>query len=1065
MLIISDKTAYSSSALINHNMNCDPCIDRPTHRILAIVHGTESSRFWRQVRKAAVQAAADMRVDFSMILYDAFDDETMARDILEVASKSSSPLSSSAADPSSSSSAAPDALIVSIPSEAVREAVERAVREHRVPVFGINSGYEVAASAGVLGFVSMDEYRGGAEAAKEFLALANVTRAAFVNVEEGNSALQQRLEGFQDRLGFPVDVHVVDQNSPDGGALVLRNALEGCPYDAVLLGGSSVLEATTSAFYANGCALSEHLLGTFDTDSKVFTAIALGKLSFAISQQQHLQGAFSVVMASLYATTGKKLAPSSESPFGVYTSGPSVINLWNLPPDTFQECEAEAFPVCAADGDGSQSPSSSRGCGCTKRSEIVIAGVTHGRENDPFWDQVFSGAFQAADDMDIQLRMERLVLEDPNDILANKMANRMIAYCNEGVDGLVVTIRSTDLVSAIQHCLELNVPVISINAGFEASQSLGLLNHVAQNEYVAGLGAGRIMIEAGMTKGYCLIHERDHQGLIQRCQGFADAIGEVSNVTYFGSFFVARDNTDLFRVAVEDAVGEDGDWDGVGTLLCAGRLVDAGVNLHTFHPKMLIGSFDTSDALYDALDENILLFGIDQEQYLQGYLPVVFLTWFSYTRQKLETFSVETGPRFVDSGPTLEKQVCEAKLFKVCPEPKSFNLNQLSGVRGFGLALAGIVWASSIVFAVWLVWNRNILVVKASQPIFLGTICAGTFVMALAVVPLSFDDSIASDTGCDIACMAAPWLFFLGFTITFAALFSKIWRVNKLLASAKRLRRVKISPRDVALPFAVLFTLNVIFLLVWTLVDPMVWTRKGLCGKGDLTSYGHCSLGSKGTSTAMFVCLVAVNICALLLANYEAYRARKVSTEYGESQYVAIAMLSILQILIVGVPLIFLLVEYPQASYFVKVGIIFIIGMSALLLMFVPKILSKRKANRDQQRGQSRTAASIPRRAETMDDSVSFGNNVVGLRVDVYCSSCAKHACRDDMRLRRLAALLKERGISAKDLFLEAGIPLDTLLDEEANGPLDQREHSVFGTWTNSLYGRRTSSSMNGPSS
>jgi gamma-aminobutyric acid type B receptor len=192
-----------------------------------------------------------------------------------------------------------------------------------------------------------------------------------------------------------------------------------------------------------------------------------------------------------------------------------------------------------------------------------------------------------------------------------------------------------------------------------------------------------------------------------------------------------------------------------------------------------------------------------------------------------------------------------------------------------------------------------------------------------------------------------------GFTITFAALFSKIWRVNKIMESAQRFRKVKITERDVMLPFMVLLSLNMIFLLVWTLVDPVVWKRESLCGSGDLSSYGHCTLGS-GTSVAMFVCVVVLNACALLLANYQAYKARLVSTEYGESQYVAIIMMSILQIVIVGVPLMFLLVENPSASYFVRVGVIFVICMSTLLLLFVPKMLSNKKHKKEQVRKQQR---------------------------------------------------------------------------------------------------------------
>jgi ABC-type sugar transport system substrate-binding protein len=456
--------------------------------------------------------------------------------------------------------------------------------------------------------------------------------------------------------------------------------------------------------------------------------------------------------------------------------------------------------------------------------------------------------------MHIELKLDRLVLEN-DDLVATKMANKIIAYCQEGVDGLFVTIVNEDVVPAIRECLKLNVPVLSINTGFSVAENLKLMHHIAQLEYAAGWDAGKEMIEAGMTIGYCLPHDTNTAAVMERCQGFEDAIAEAPNVTYGGNVHVPPDSMALFKTAVEEAVGEAGDWPGVGTLL-TGRTMDDAINLHSYHPEMLIGSFDTSETLYDALENHTFLFGIDQEPYLQGYLPVVLLTWNAYTKQKLETFSIETGPRFVKVGPTPDKEICEQNIFKVCPEPEEFTLNQLTKVRPVGLAFAVIVWITSIAFACWVIWNRKRRVVKASQPVFLLMICIGTFVMALTVIPLSIDDGIASDERCDSSCMATPWLFTLvsslfftipntfivrffllalltimqGLTITFAALFSKIRRVNKLMVSAQRFRRVKISERDVMIPFATLLTLNMIFLLVWTLVDPMIWKRKSLCG-------------------------------------------------------------------------------------------------------------------------------------------------------------------------------------------------------------------------------------------
>eukprot|EP00957_Ditylum_brightwellii_P182008 13866249-Ditylum_brightwellii.AAC.1 len=44
------------------DIHCDPCIDRESVRIRAIVHGTSSDGFWQQVQSAMRQAARDMRI-------------------------------------------------------------------------------------------------------------------------------------------------------------------------------------------------------------------------------------------------------------------------------------------------------------------------------------------------------------------------------------------------------------------------------------------------------------------------------------------------------------------------------------------------------------------------------------------------------------------------------------------------------------------------------------------------------------------------------------------------------------------------------------------------------------------------------------------------------------------------------------------------------------------------------------------------------------------------------------------------------------------------------------------
>lgn len=124
-------------------------------------------------------------------------------------------------------------------------------------------------------------------------------------------------------------------------------------------------------------------------------------------------------------------------------------------------------------------------------------------------------------------------------------------------------------------------------------------------------------------------------------------------------------------------------------------------------------------------------------------------------------------------------------------------MNQLGSIRIAGFTLFGIIAITSISFAGFVFCNRHQQVVKALQPIFLLCICGGVLVMGSSIVPMSFDDGIASQRGSDIACMSLPWLLTLGFSVAISALFAKLWRINKLFSASNSFRRVQVRVRDV----------------------------------------------------------------------------------------------------------------------------------------------------------------------------------------------------------------------------------------------------------------------------
>ena len=65
--------------------------------------------------------------------------------------------------------------------------------------------------------------------------------------------------------------------------------------------------------------------------------------------------------------------------------------------------------------------------------------------------------------------------------------------------------------------------------------------------------------------------------------------------------------------------------------------------------KVKIGTFDLSPVALEAVDKGEMLFAIDSQQYLMGYLPVVFFTM-KAMYGTMPTADVMTGPAFIMKG-------------------------------------------------------------------------------------------------------------------------------------------------------------------------------------------------------------------------------------------------------------------------------------------------------------------------------------------------------------------------------------------------------------------------------
>ncbi|MER3418695.1 MAG: LacI family transcriptional regulator [Chloroflexota bacterium] len=275
------------------------------------------------------------------------------------------------------------------------------------------------------------------------------------------------------------------------------------------------------------------------------------------------------------------------------------------------------------------------GMGLAMAQQIRIVVISHGQAADPFWSVVKNGVDQAAKDVNV-----RVEYRAPETFDMVRMAQLIDAAVASKPNGIVVSIPDAKaLEKSITAAVKAGIPVVSMNSGSDAAERLGVLLHVGQTEYEAGLGAGKRMKAAGVKNAICVNHEVGNVALDLRCKGFFDGLGIKANVLP-----VKIGDPTGIKNAVDAALQKDPTIDGILTL---GPTAAEPVLQAVEGKKITFGTFDLSPAVLKALSEKKMAFAIDQQQWLQGYLPVVILA--NYVRYGLLPANpvILTGPGFV----------------------------------------------------------------------------------------------------------------------------------------------------------------------------------------------------------------------------------------------------------------------------------------------------------------------------------------------------------------------------------------------------------------------------------
>jgi simple sugar transport system substrate-binding protein len=298
-----------------------------------------------------------------------------------------------------------------------------------------------------------------------------------------------------------------------------------------------------------------------------------------------------------------------------------------------------------ASGDASSQPAAS-GDG----PKIFVIG---GKPDDPFWSKVKKGVDDQAKVVEAYGGSVTWLAPANYDNLgpdAAKLIQNALSQDPDGVIGPDWVPEAMD--PAFTAVVDAGVPLIVYNSGgIEAAQSLGALNYVGNDEYVAGVGGGEYFAKAGAKNVLCINTLPGTANIEARCKGIADGMAAAGGSstqlplpsTQFG------DQTAIAQ-AIKAALLQDPTIDGAVTIAAGDATAAAsGIEQAGLTDKVKLGSFDFDPTGLDRIKAGTQLMAIDQQPYLQGSISVALLSSYIMFGNDLPTRPVATGPGIINA--------------------------------------------------------------------------------------------------------------------------------------------------------------------------------------------------------------------------------------------------------------------------------------------------------------------------------------------------------------------------------------------------------------------------------
>lgn len=245
--------------------------------------------------------------------------------------------------------------------------------------------------------------------------------------------------------------------------------------------------------------------------------------------------------------------------------------------------------------------------------------VSHAPDADPFWNVVKNGIADAGQDFGVTVDYRN----PPNGDLAD-MVHLLDQAAARNYDGVATTIADFDVVRGpVKTIVAKGIPVITFNSGTtKQNEALGALLHVGQPEYEAGKEAGERAKAAGVKSFLCVNNNATNPDSFERCRGFAEAIGADFKKSTLDSGNDPTEVENKVFAALHERAGVQavlalGPTSAVPALRAISKLGLTG--------KIYFATFDLTPEIDKGIEAGTVAFAIDQQPYLQGYIPVALL--------------------------------------------------------------------------------------------------------------------------------------------------------------------------------------------------------------------------------------------------------------------------------------------------------------------------------------------------------------------------------------------------------------------------------------------------------